>query len=188
MQIGTRNDFGELLKIKQLNGFGAEIGVANGSYSELLINNTPIGKLYLIDPWKDYQDPTADRGDCYGTQLEQDRRYEFVVNKFKVYGNRVSVLRKESLEAANDFEDGHFDFIYIDANHSYDFVKADINAWYSKLNVNGILAGHDYLVGIHGRDGVKKAVDEFCFKNKHKLYITGGTKRCPPSWYFIKES
>jgi len=188
MQIQMRNDFVKLLKDKQLNGFWAEIGVASGSYSEHLIRNGLLEKLYLIDPWKDYGDPNAERGDCYGTQLEQDERYNSVVRRFNAYGDRVSVLRKESLEAANDFEDGYFDFIYIDANHSYDFVKADINAWYPKLNVNGILAGHDYLVGRHGRDGVKKAVDEFCFKNNNKLYITGGTKRCPPSWYFIKES
>jgi hypothetical protein len=187
MQIQTRNDFVKLLKDNGLNGFAAEIGVANGSYSEHLISNGLLEKLYLIDPWKDYGDPNADDGDKYGTQSQQDEKYNCVVRKFSFYGDRVEVLRKESVAASALFENNYFDFIYIDANHSYDSVKSDICAWYPKLKYNGILAGHDYFVGRFGRSGVKQAVDDFCFSSKNKLYITGGTKRCPPSWYFSKE-
>ena len=44
----------------------------------------------------------------------------------------------------NKFEDGLFDFIYIDANHEYDEVKKDIELYLPKLASNGIIGGHDY--------------------------------------------
>jgi hypothetical protein len=184
MQIETRNDFGKILIEKNLSGIGVEIGVASGSYSEVLLKHTPLKKIYLVDPWRDYLNVNA--ADYYGNQKEQDKRYDEVVNKFKCYADRVVILRKESIEASKDFANEYFDFIYIDANHSYEFVKEDIEKWYPKLKSNGVMSGHDYLVNNRGRDGVKIAVDEFCFGLKLKLYVTGGTRRCPPSWYFLK--
>ena len=36
------------------------------------------------------------------------------------------------------------DFVYIDANHNYECVKEDIEHWYPKVKVGGIIAGHDF--------------------------------------------
>jgi len=58
--------------------------------------------------------------------------------------------------AADDFAAGIFDIVYIDAEHDYESVKADIEAWRNKATY--ILAGHDY----HVFDGVRKAVFD-CF-------------------------
>ena len=54
--------------------------------------------------------------------------------------------------------DGDLDWVFIDANHNYDYVRADIAAWTPKVRPGGIIAGHDYL----DRDGwgVIRAVDE----------------------------
>ncbi len=59
-----------------------------------------------------------------------------------------------SPEAANDFPDGHFDIVYIDAEHDYESVKADIAAW--KPKAKHILAGHDY----HSFPDVRRAVQD----------------------------
>ena len=77
-------------------------------------------------------------------------------------------------------------YIYIDANHKYEYVKQDINNWYPKLKDGGLFSGHDYLDGKIGRTvyGVKMAVDEFC-KSINKTPIITTDKPCP-SWYFIK--
>ena len=51
-----------------------------------------------------------------------------------------------------------FDFVFIDANHSYDHVRADIGAWRKKIKPTGFISGHDYN---HPRfPGVKTAVKE----------------------------
>ena len=57
-----------------------------------------------------------------------------------------------SPEAAKAFKDGEFDIVYIDAEHDYDSVIADINAW--KPKAKHILAGHDF----HVFPDVRKAV------------------------------
>lgn len=49
-----------------------------------------------------------------------------------------------SWEAANCYNDGSLDFVFIDADHTYNFVKRDIMAWLPKVRINGIIAGHDF--------------------------------------------
>ena len=73
--------------------------------------------------------------------------------------------------------DNSIDMVYIDANHSYEYVFKDLLIWYGKVKTGGILAGHDY-----NQEGVKKAVNEF-FKEKniHKIIVFKDT-----SWSVIK--
>lgn len=51
------------------------------------------------------------------------------------------------------------EYIYIDANHDYDDVLADLTVWYDLLLPGGILLGDDYKEDEW--KGVKQAVDEF---------------------------
>jgi hypothetical protein len=57
-------------------------------------------------------------------------------------GLPITAHKAKSPEAARDFPDGFFDIVYIDAEHDYESVKADIEAWRPKAK--HILAGHDY--------------------------------------------
>jgi hypothetical protein len=63
----------------------------------------------------------------------------------------------DSAETANKFADGSLDFVFIDANHEYEAVAKDIDAWRPKLTEHGILAGHDFTLDY---PGVIKAVTE----------------------------
>ncbi len=51
-------------------------------------------------------------------------------------------------------------FIYIDANHSYPFVKKDVLSFWPLLCPEGIMAGHDFGLATLNNDGVKPAVLE----------------------------
>lgn len=69
--------------------------------------------------------------------------------------DRVNVLQLPSVDAAKAFPDGSLDFVFLDAAHDYESVKADIRAWAPKLKDGAILAGHDF-----GWSGVARAVAE----------------------------
>jgi len=73
----------------------------------------------------------------------------------------ITPVKSTSLEAAKLVPDSSLDFCFIDASHDYDNVIADIKAWFPKVKLGGVIAGHDYPEW----EGVKKAVDEF-FGNK----------------------
>lgn len=51
-----------------------------------------------------------------------------------------------------------YDLIFIDANHEYNAVKADIQRWWPRLAAGGIFACHDF--GHGDFPGVQQAVDE----------------------------
>lgn len=134
---------------------GLEIGVFNGNYSEKIYNyfKTKFDfHLYLVDPWKTFDG-------YYYDQNKLEKCYSNVKKKFN-RNKKVTILRKTSLEASDDFENESLDFVYIDGNHDYDFVIKDLETWFPKLKSNGVLFGDDYSRAY----GVHKAVNEFSFK------------------------
>lgn len=66
----------------------------------------------------------------------------------------------DSISASKRFKDNSLDFVFIDAAHDYESVKADILAWLPKVKNNGILAGHDYYPEHPEYCGVYQAVHE----------------------------
>jgi predicted O-methyltransferase YrrM len=51
------------------------------------------------------------------------------------------------------------DFLYIDADHGYDGVMADLIAWVPHVRPGGVIVGDDYDNAIY--PGVKRAWDTF---------------------------
>ena len=49
--------------------------------------------------------------------------------------------------AAKNFADQSLDFIYVDASHKFADALADIEAWWPKLKLGGLMAGDDYFNG-----------------------------------------
>jgi len=56
----------------------------------------------------------------------------------------VTPLKMTSLEASKTFEDRSISFLMIDASHYYQDVKDDINAWFPKVKIGGIISGDDF--------------------------------------------
>jgi hypothetical protein len=52
--------------------------------------------------------------------------------------------------------------VFIDAEHTYESCKADLNAWWPHVMQGGVIIGHDY----ESFPGVKQAADEFGFHDR----------------------
>lgn len=76
----------------------------------------------------------------------------------------VSAKRMPSEDASKLYENESIDFIFIDADHSYEGVLNDLNLWFPKLKKQRTIAGHDY-----SWSGARQAVNEFFGKNKIKV-------------------
>ena len=161
----TRNDLAKLF-----TGIGVEIGVERGHFAKVICQYAD--RLYAIDPWKAYQGYRE-----HVSQERQDGFYEETKERLK--GLSCEVVRKFSTDAAKDFEDGSLDFVYIDANHTYESVMIDMITWLPKLRQGGIMAGHDYSLF-----DVAEAVSGYVSFLDKELKIWRGDKS--PSWSFIK--
>lgn len=133
-----RNDLAQLfaeLGFKR----GAEIGVAEGKYSEVLMKANPECELLLIDPWHSYSD---------NPQNKSKEKHEYAFNETKrrveaLGGSVGQMIMKLSMDAVRDVEDNSLDFCYIDAHHSYPYVMCDIIEWTKRVRSGGIIALDD---------------------------------------------
>jgi hypothetical protein len=153
----------------------AEIGVHLGDFSEKILRVVEPKKLHLIDPWK-YETETTYKTSLYGghkggDQQNMDRRYEQVVARFRTQldQGRVVFHRAYSSDAAPDFADGELDWVYIDGNHLYEFVKKDLELYGPKVKPGGFITGDDYDYSGWWQGGVKRAVDELVASGAVKL-------------------
>lgn len=163
---------------------GAEIGVESGLFSLCLVKTGL--QLYCIDSWKAYRGYRD-----HVTQSKLDKFYRTVKKRLKPYGSIL--VRKFSMDAVKDFKDNALDFVYIDANHTFDYVVRDIIEWSKKVKKGGIVAGHDYIRTIEC-SGVIGAVKGYT--KGHKIrpwFVVGreikneGLKRDDArSWFWVK--
>ncbi len=184
MNINSRNDLGYLFNSLDLLGHGVEIGVQAGEFSKTIRTSWKGKFLHLVDRWK-YNPNYNDIANL--SDEEQKKLYLKVVELF-ADDPSVMIHRMDSLVASQSFPDNYFDWIYIDADHSYAGCKSDLNAWYPKLKPGGIFAGHDFLDGNYtaGEFGVKSAVEEFIKDKNVQLNLT--YVDYVNSWYFQKSS
>jgi hypothetical protein len=71
------------------------------------------------------------------------------------------------------------DFLFIDANHTYEFVRNDIQMWLPKMKPGSVMAGHDYNMS---HPGVIQAVNEMFVEEVERDYYhpEDGTPRNKP--------
>lgn len=136
---------------------GTEIGVFSGATSARLLKRDDL-RLYMVDTWTQF---VIEPGVVIATAEEQRKNYLEAMSATDFASTRREIVELPSLEAARQFRDGTLDFAFIDADHSYAAVKADIAAWRPKVAAGGWLCGHDYNNTEYpfGKE-VKRAVDE----------------------------
>lgn len=129
---------------KNINkGVFVEIGSWEGDFSYELLKQTECEILYCVDPYKHFTHNEYPDGMNNLTQEEFDNKFNAINNRFKEFGKRVEFIRLESEEASRLFADNVIDYIYIDGNHDYKYVKNDIEAWWPKLKSGGWMCGDD---------------------------------------------
>lgn len=159
-----------------------EVGVRFGdNFSTLLTSNVEVA--VAVDPWMLFESQECDPEATY-TQQDLDRQCDDFKIRFLDKDSRVKLNRSTSLEAAINYPDHYFDFIYIDGNHTYHHCKSDLTAWWPKVKIGGILAGHDY---INHRDyGVIQAVEEFKSENSISSENSFTNEENYASYYLMK--
>lgn len=178
-EIWHRDDFAYLCMWRKLFRV-AEIGVDRGEFASTFLSRWIGDEYWGIDSYAPYPEMPFDR----------HADYLMAVERIKLHANRAKLLKHGSIEASQFFAPGSLDFVYIDGAHDYAGVKADLEAWYPKLDRRGILAGHDFDdQPVHA--GVKEAVVEFAEKLGQTIYLTaveGYQKEVCPSWYLYVSS
>jgi hypothetical protein len=158
----------------------AEIGVRQGIHFEKAIRHSP--KLAVaVDCWKD--DGIMSRNDMAYRQEELDRQYEGFKKKM-ADKDFVQIYREYSFEAVKRFPDNYFDFIYIDADHTFEGCYQDICDWYPKVKSGKFLIGDDYrgkMTKTHVRFGVVEAVNKFARDMNLSFFVFQ-----PSKWGIIK--
>jgi len=142
---------------------GVEVGVWKGSCSERLLSLLPKLTLYMVDRWTVYTKDERDRDKvsqmCKSKQASFDSAYMMARQKVKKYGKRAVILKTDSIDASDMFGQASVDFVFLDGDHSYEGLIADIDAWLPKIKPGGWLCGHDYTEK-GKRPGITKAVKE----------------------------
>ena len=161
------------------NSIGLEIGVNNGDFSERILEIVRPKELHLIDPWKffdsDFYKDAPYGKDNVKNQLDMDKKYESVQKRFsnEILNGQIVIHRGFSEEIMPKFDNDFFDWIYVDGNHLYEYVKKDLQLCYEKIKDYALITGDDYYDlppdGDWSEGGVKKAVDEFIHLKKLEL-------------------
>jgi predicted O-methyltransferase YrrM len=114
-----------------------EVGVHEGATSvELCRAMHPEGIIHLVDPF------------VPGVRAERWLHLSFARfiarRATRPWHQQVRFVRTTSLEAAKTLElHRPADLVFIDADHSYDSVRADFLAWAKRLATDGVITLHD---------------------------------------------
>jgi len=155
---------GWLMSVIVANNFkiGCELGTYMGETTFFLLDNAPDLTLHTVDIFEQQYDHENYSNNKYNFT----EKYPDFIEKSKKYGDRLTVHRGWTHEVAQTIEDSTFDFVFIDADHSYEGCKRDIISWKSKIKPKGLLMGHDANL-----PSVEKAVKECC----KDWYVNVGT-------------
>ncbi len=114
-----------------------EIGAWRGKSTHALLSGCP-GTVYVVDHW--FGTP-SERCSAHKDAATQDIFKQFMKNVGHFPNLRV--LRGNSVEVAATFADKSIDMCFIDGDHSYEAVSADIKAWLPKTKK--LICGHDIV-------------------------------------------
>lgn len=128
-----------------------EVGSWYGETATVL-SEAGADEVYCVDHWKGSDDPH----DELAVQHKKFPRSEvwktWCLNTMD-YGNIFAITASSLMASQMPWA---VEMVFLDADHSYEAVKADIREWSKRIVPGGILCGHDFNMFM----GVRKAVEE----------------------------
>lgn len=124
---------------------GCELGVKEGRFTWHLLGECPELYMHAVDLW-DTQlgNDTKVGGETYETWDNKAYRDNFKKTMRYHCRDRVSIYEMMTSAAGEIIQDDSLDFVFIDADHSFEGVDADINTYMSKVKSDGAILGHDF--------------------------------------------
>jgi cephalosporin hydroxylase len=159
------------------NSVWVELGSWTGKSSAYcaveLYNKGKLKEFHCVDTWKGSEETNQKEMDI----VIQDKLFETFNENLSPIKHLIKTHRMFSWEAADYFKNESLDFVYVDADHRYESVIKDLNAFWPKIKYGSYFGGDDYT---KGHPGVCKAVNEFFKEKAIKVRRKG---RC---WYVQK--
>lgn len=140
-----------------------EVGALLGHLSSWCLSQRPDITWIMVDSWL----PMDQQPESYIKTKDDHALHDMnrvLRHRSKAYENAAqsgaSILHMTSQMASGLFGDGSIDVVFIDADHSYEGVRQDIEWWHPKVAPGGWIGGHDYGNPDPRFGGVDRAVDE----------------------------
>jgi hypothetical protein len=127
---------------------------------------------------KDYSDPVTGKKWGAKTESRTKRNYERAKTRLEPYN--AHIVMGTSMDVVRDF-DVDLDFVYIDANHNFNYVMEDLISWGKKVRRGGIISGHDYSERF---PGLQIAVNAYTDFHAPEWFLTNKDKY--PSYFWAK--
>ncbi len=172
-----RNDLAQLFAELGFNR-GAEIGVAEGNYSEVLVKANPNLELLCVDPWHRYSGNPQNK-------TKEKNEYAYNEAKRKLAGYNAILIQELSMECVRNVVDESLDFVYIDGHHGFDYVMQDLIEWSKKVRSGGLITGDDYYYLDPKRWGAGPVEAVQAYTTAHKItpwFIFQGHKSIDFMW------
>lgn len=156
----------QLLELLPKESTGAELGVCGGDYSEIILEIIQPKRLYLVDIWRYIDLGYHDK--LMSNDKRQTARYRAVYKKF-VHYDAVKIIRDYTHGLKSIIDPKSLDWIYIDADHSFNGCYDDLKLADELVHSDGVILGHDYDPR---HQGTMDAVDQFVEENNYFLTLT----------------
>lgn len=130
---------------------GAWKGASTVAMGVEIANSGKKIRFDVVDTWEGSEEHQNDQ------IVKENKLFEEFLNNITPVRTYINPIKMSSVEAANLYQDNSLDFVCIDANHVYEEVKKDIQAWLPKIKSGGMFAGDDFH---HTWPGVIQAVKE----------------------------
>lgn len=166
------SSFGKNLRV-------CELGTFKGDFLDFIYKTTDPQEVVSVDLFEGINH-SGDKDGQNIVHCNLNDEYSNLLSKYDK--TNVKIIKGDVQKVLSDFPDEYFDVIYIDADHSFDSVYADLNLSYKKTKKGGIISGHDFKK--EKFFGVYLAVNKFCVEKK--LLINYLSKDKLPSYGIIK--
>lgn len=156
MKVTDRDQLPTLFNLRNYTGKGLEVGVFEGYFASIL--NKAKTQYHGVDTWQ---------------KSNKDEVQKKILGSVFFEANSID---PDFIQKLGDY--APFDWIYLDGDHTYKHVRAELDLYWDLVRPGGILCGHDYVVtGEHPSQpgfvyGVKQAVDEFTTENNLPFSLT----------------